>query len=246
MRTSNPALNEKTFGQFGGAAEAGRTMTVQGAVDKTGVLLALVLAAAFFTWHQAFAGVNVIPWMMGGIIGGAILALVTIFKVSASPITAPLYAICEGLALGGISAMAEASYPGLPMQAVCLTAGTLACMLVAYRAGWIRATQGLIMGIVSATGAIALFYLAAMVLNMFGIGILNSVFGAGPIGIGFSFVVVAIAALNLILDFEVIVQGANYNAPKYMEWYGAFGLLVTLVWLYIEILRLLIKLRGRD
>jgi uncharacterized YccA/Bax inhibitor family protein len=168
--------------------------------------------------------------------------MATIFKQTWAPFTAPIYALLEGLVLGSLSAVLELRFPGIAMQAVGMTFGVLFVMLLLYRSHIIPVTQKLRMGIVAATGAIFLFYIAEMILGFFGVhfGAIN---GSGPIGIGFSIVVVAIAAFNLILDFDFIERGVHGGAPKYMEWYGAFGLMVTLVWLYLEIIRLLAKLR---
>jgi uncharacterized YccA/Bax inhibitor family protein len=248
MRTANPALNGNTFGRpaYASAASSGR-MTINGTVNKTGVLLVILLIPATWIWGQVYgawqspaAG----PLMMGGLIGGLVFALVTIFKKEWSPVTAPLYAACEGLVLGGISALMEMKFPGIVIQAVALTAGTLLCLLLAYRSGLIRATENFKLGIVAATGAIAMIYLTSFILGFFGVRI-PFIHENGLIGIGFSLVVVVIAALNLVLDFDFIEQGAEHGAPKYMEWYAAFGLMVTLVWLYLEILRLLAKLNSR-
>jgi len=183
--------------------------------------------------------------MMGGVFGGFIVALVTIFKPNWAPLTAPVYALLEGLALGGISAVFERTYPGVAIQAVGLTFGTLFVMLLAYKTGMIRATQGFKLGVIAATGGIALLYLVEMVLGGFFHIQVPAINGSGAVGIGFSLFVVVIAALNLVLDFDMIETGARNGAPKYMEWYGAFGLMVTLIWLYLEILRLLAKARRR-
>jgi uncharacterized YccA/Bax inhibitor family protein len=180
-----------------------------------------------------------------GLIAGLILALVTCFKMTWAPVTAPIYAICEGLALGGISWILNRAYPGVAFQAVLLTFGTLAALLSLYTMRVIRATDKFKRGVFIATAGIAIFYLVTWVLSFFGIGT-SLVFGSGLFSIGLSVFVVAIAALNLIVDFDVIEQGASAGAPKYMEWYSAFGLLVTLVWLYIEILKLLVKLNRRN
>jgi uncharacterized YccA/Bax inhibitor family protein len=185
------------------------------------------------------------PWMLGGLIGGFVVALITIFKQQWASITAPLYALLEGLALGGISAFFERSYPGIAVQAVGLTFGTLFVMLLAYKTGVIRATQGFKMGVIAATGGIALLYLVEMVLGGFFHMQVPAINGSGAIGIGFSVFVVIIAALNLVLDFDMIESAVSAGAPKYMEWYGAFGMMVTLVWLYLEMLRLLSKARRR-
>jgi uncharacterized YccA/Bax inhibitor family protein len=183
--------------------------------------------------------------MFGGLIGGFIFAMITIFKKEWAPVTAPAYALLEGLALGGISAFFELRYPGIAIQAVGLTFATLFTLLTAYRFGLIPVTQKFRLGIVAATGGIAVFYLLEMVLGLFGIHF-TSINGSGAIGIGFSLIVVVVAALNLVLNFDVIERGVQYGAPKYMEWYGAFGIMVTLVWLYLEILNLLAKLNRRN
>ena len=158
--------------------------------------------------------------------------------------TAPIYAALEGLALGGISAVFESRYPGIVSQAVFLTFGTLAALLIAYRSGWIKATENFKLGVVAATGGIFFVYLISFVLSFFGVSI-PLIHGSGVFGILFSLFVVVIAALNLVLDFDFIEQGAEQGAPKYMEWFAAFGLMVTLIWLYLEVLRLLSKLQQR-
>jgi uncharacterized YccA/Bax inhibitor family protein len=244
MRTSNPALTEKAFK---GQVAYGEAMTLQGTVNKTGLLLLCVVATAAWTWglSHSLEPTAALPWMIGGLIGGFIFALVTIFKQNWAPFTAPIYALLEGLALGGISAIFERSYPGVAIQAVGLTLGTLFVMLLAYKTGMIRATQGFKLGVIAATGGIALLYIVEMVLGGFFHIQVPAINGSGPIGIGFSLFVVIIAALNLVLDFDMIETGVQNGAPKYMEWYGAFGLMVTLIWLYLEILRLLSKARRR-
>lgn len=248
MRTSNPALNADAFTGYGSRAASGTAMTLQGTVNKTGLLLLCVMLTASWTWklfidsgHNAAA---VTPWILLGAIGGFVVAMVTIFKKEWAPVTAPIYSLLEGLLLGGLSSMFETMYPGIVMQAVALTFGTLFCLLLVYTSGLIRATDNFKLGVVAATGAIMLLYLVSFILSFFGIR-MGFIHDSGPIGIAFSLFVVAIAALNLVLDFDFIEQGAKSGAPKYMEWYGAFGLMVTLVWLYIEILRLLSKLRSR-
>ena len=246
MRTANPALNAKTFTGLPRAADA-RTMTIQGTVNKTVLLLLLVLFSSSWTWNLYFSAGDpgvVSPWVFGGLIGGFIVALITVFKKQWAIVTAPIYSLLEGLALGGISAIFEARFPGIVIQAVGLTFGTLFCLLMAYKSGMIKVTENFKLGIVAATGAIALFYVVSLLLGMFGISI-PFIHGSGIIGIGFSLFVVTIAALNLVLDFDFIENGAARGVPQYMEWYAAFGLIVTLVWLYIEILRLLSKLRSR-
>jgi len=253
FKTSNPALSDKTFQtlsgtQYGGIIDESTQMTLNGTVNKTGILLVCAILTAAWTWHgflqtRDFADVA-LP-MFAGVFGGFIVAMVTIFKKEWSPVTAPIYALLEGLFLGGFSAYLDLRYPGIAMQAVGLTFGTLFVMLMAYRSGLIPVTAKLRMGIIAATGGIALFYLLEIVLSFFGIQFV-SINGGGFIGIAFSLFVVAIAALNLVLDFDFIERGVQAGAPKYMEWYGAFGLIVTLVWLYLEILRLLSKMRSRN
>ncbi|HEX5724584.1 MAG TPA: Bax inhibitor-1/YccA family protein [Longimicrobiaceae bacterium] len=244
MRTANPALNSKTFEHPAGALSTD-VMTLEGTVNKTGFLLFALIVPAAWVWTRfATTPESVLPWIAIGGIGGLVMALVTIFKKTWAPVTAPLYAALEGLLLGGLSAMMERAYNGIVLQAVVLTAGTLLCLLLAYRSGLIRATENFKLGIVAATGGIFLIYLTTWILGMFGTSV-PYIHDNGVVGIGFSLVVVVIAALNLVLDFDFIEQGVEHGAPKFMEWYAAFGLLVTLVWLYIEILRLLSKLRSR-
>jgi len=244
FRTSNPVLSEKAFRDV---AATGEAMTLQGTVNKTGFLLLCAVVTAAWTWGMAHSETPeaAMPWMFGGLIGGFIVALITTFKAQWSPITAPIYALLEGLALGGISAFFERSYPGIAVQAVGLTFGTLFVMLLAYKTGMIRATQGFKMGVIAATGGIALLYVVEMVLGGFFHIQVPAINGSGMIGIGFSIFVVIIAALNLVLDFDMIESAVSAGAPKYMEWYGAFGMMVTLVWLYLEMLRLLSKMRRR-
>ncbi len=243
-RTSNPTLNPRTFEAH--QAIDGRVMTLQGTVNKTGVLLLCVIVGAAWTWGLARSEAPdaAIPWMIGGLLGGLVMALVTTFKMEWSPITAPIYAVLEGLALGGISSTLDRMYHGIAIQAVALTFGTMAVMLMAYSTGLIRATRKFTIGVIAATGAIFLVYLADMVMSLFGshVPLINS---NGPLGIAVSVVIVIVAALNLILDFNLIETGVQAGAAKYMEWYGAFALMVTLVWLYLEIIRLLAKTRQR-
>ena len=253
MRSGNPALKEETFLDLASGSVVGRNseaMSLNGTVNKTGLLLLLTVLTAAFSWHASLdAYGQMLPagryYLLGGAIGGFILAMVTIFKKEWSPVTAPLYALVEGLFLGAISAMYEARFDGIVLQAVILTFGTLFALLAAYRSGLIRATENFKLGVVAATGGIALVYLATIVLGLFGINIPH-IHESGVIGIGFSLFVVVIAALNLVLDFDFIESGVDAGAPKYMEWYAAFGLMVTLVWLYLEFLRLLSKLQSRN
>ena len=247
MRTSNPTLHAGTFVGLDRAGAGADRMTLQGTVNKTGILLILVVLAASWVWDMYFTSANpgaVMPWMIGGAIGGLVFAVVTVFKKHWAGVTAPAYCLLQGLFLGGLSSTLEARYPGIVIQAVGLTFGTLVALLLAYRSGLIRVTENFRLGVAAATGGIFLVYMATMVLGFFGVS-MPFIHESGLIGIGFSLFVVVIASMNLVLDFDFIERGAALGAPKYMEWFAAFGLMVTLIWLYIEILRLLAKLRGR-
>src|ERR1700733_4676185 len=248
LKTSNPAFAGNTFTVNGVAAGYGPTMTISGTVNKAGILMLCVIATAIYTWNQFFTNgpAAVGGYTMIGAFGGFVVAMVTVFKKEWSPITAPIYALLEGLFLGSLSAMLELRFPGIAIEAVALTFGTCFVMLLAYRSGLIRPTQKFAIGIIAATGGIAVFYFLSMILGLFNVHIFGPLFGNGPVGILFSLAVVTIASLNLILDFGMIEEGADRGAPKYMEWYGAFGLMVTLVWLYLEMIRLLSKLRSRN
>ena len=245
MRTSNPALNTKTFADVRRDPNA-PAMTLEGTINKSAFLLLLVVVPAAWVWSQVrIMGPTVAgPWIVIGAIGGFAVALVTVFKKEWSPVTAPIYAALEGLALGGVSALLEASYPGIAMQSVGLTFATLAAMLLAYRSGLIKPPEKFKLGVIAATGAIALYYLVGLGLGLFGVA-MPFFQGNSTASIVVSGVIVVVAALNLILDFDFIETGVSAGAPKYLEWYGAFGLMVTLIWLYLEILRLLAKSRGR-
>jgi uncharacterized YccA/Bax inhibitor family protein len=243
MRTGNPALGDNTFTAVGRVARADEAMTIQGTANKAILLLLCVLVTASWVWSMTPQAVT--PFVAVGAIAGFVVAMVTIFKQTWSPITAPLYALLEGLVIGGVSTIFEAQYPGIVIQAAGMTLGTCLALLLAYKSRMIRATENFKLGVVAATGGIALFYLITLVLGFFGIR-MPLMYGNSWMSIGFSLVVVVIAALNLVLDFDFIEQGAAQGAPKYMEWYGAFGLMVTLVWLYLEMIRLLAKLRSRD
>jgi uncharacterized YccA/Bax inhibitor family protein len=243
FRSGNPALGAETFDRIR-AAPGTDAMTVGGTVNKTALSLFILLIAASYVWNRGAADPAIGAFVMGGAIGGLVVALITIFKQAWAPYTTPVYAALEGIALGGISVVFESSYPGIVSQAVFLTFGTLGALLMAYRSGLVKATENFKLGVVAATGGIALLYLLSFVLGFFGVSV-PLIHSSGTFGILFSLFVVVIAALNLVLDFDFIERGAERGAPKYMEWYGAFGLLVTLVWLYLEILRLLAKLQSR-
>lgn len=246
MRSANPALNDKVFANL--AFDDATRMTLQGTVVKSGILLLLAFSTATYTWNLYYSGaINAVyPLMIGGMIGGLILAMVTIFVKKAAPYSAPLYALAKGFMIGGISAVIQAQFPNTPIviQAAALTFLTFAGLLAAYTSGVIKPTENFKLGIVAATMGIFLLYLVTFVLGFFGIAV-PYIHGSGPVGILFSVGVCVIAALNLVLDFDFIERGVDRGAPKFMEWYGAFGLLVTLIWLYIEILHLLAKLQSR-
>jgi uncharacterized YccA/Bax inhibitor family protein len=246
MRLSgNPLLGEGRMRELAHAVDATEAMTFNGALNKTGLLFLILLLGAAWTWADigaapvgGFSGKMII-----GLVGGLILALVTVFKMAWAPYTAPAYAFFQGMFLGGLSAYFEGMYPGIVLPAVALTFGILIGMLATYRAGLIPVTQKFRIGVLSATGGIALFYLASIVLGMFGIQI-PFLFEGGILGIGFSLFVIVIATLNLIIDFDMIDRMSDAGMPRQMEWYGAFALMVTLIWLYLEILRLLAKTRD--
>jgi uncharacterized YccA/Bax inhibitor family protein len=251
-KTSNPVFKERVFHRD--YTSASEVMTVNGTVNKTALMLLLVIASAVFTWNKFFdavasnpeAGLSaVMPWVVVGGIGGFITVLVTVFRPQSSGISAPVYAVFEGLLLGGISAIFESMYTGIVMRAVALTLAVFAAMLFFYRSGIIKVTQKFMMGVFAATMGIALVYLVSFIAGFFGAN-LGFLYGNSNFSIGFSLLVVGIAALNLVLDFSFIERAAESGAPKYMEWYGAFGLMVTLIWLYLEILRLLSKLASRN
>ena len=245
MRSANPALKERTFSGVRAAADE-PAMTLQGVSTKSLVLVLLTVFSASFTW-TAVAGGNtgiVGPAALIGGLGGFVVALITIFKPNISPYTAPVYAVLEGLLLGALSSLYNARFAGLPLQAVLLTFGVFMALLLIYRLGIIKATERFRVGVVAATGGIALMYLLSFVLSFFGVQ-MTFLHDSSPLSIGISLVIVGVAALNLILDFDFIERGVESRAAKYMEWYAAFSLLVTLVWLYLELLRLLSKLQGR-
>ncbi|MDG3006888.1 Bax inhibitor-1/YccA family protein [Paludisphaera mucosa] len=256
MASSNPAFSQDVFAGYDQVYGAPRSMTttVQGTMSKTFLLLAILSGTALWTWNAVGSGQMPIGVVVGAALAGFVTSLVTIFKPSFAPWTAPVYAAMEGVFLGGISQLIEAglrakygnAYQGVALQAVSLTVGTTLVMLFLYASGMVKVTEKLRSGIMMATGAVCLFYLVSMLLRMFGVT-MPMIWSATPIGIGFSLFVVGLAAFNLLLDFDFIEEAARREAPKYMEWYGAFGLMVTLVWLYLEILRLLAKLaNSRD
>lgn len=251
-KSSNPVFKENVFSR--GYSSQSEVMTVNGTVNKTALMLLIVIAAAIFVWNKFFAAIQVnpeggaaavMPWVIVGGIGGLITALVTAFRPKSAGISAPVYAIFQGLLLGGISAIFESMYSGIVMRAVALTLAVFFAMLFLYRSGIIKVTKKLQMGIFAATAGIAAVYLVSFIGGFFGMEF-SFLHGNSNFSIGFSLVVVAVAALNLVMDFSFIERATESGAPKYMEWYGAFGLMVTLIWLYLEILRLLSKLASRN
>ncbi len=240
MRTGNPALSGDVFNSVT-SYDTNQVMTIQGTVNKSFILLFLIFFSASWAWAHP---IRFVSFAWPALIGGFIVALLTIFNKEWAPVTAPVYALLEGVFLGGVSVFLEQAYPGIVMQAVGLTFGTLFSLLMVYKSGLLTVTDNFRLGIFAATGGIALFYFVSLVLGFFSIHV-PLIHSSGPLGIGFSLFVVVIAALNLVLDFDFIEQASRRGVPKYMEWYGAFGLMVTLVWLYMEILRLLSKMRNR-
>ena len=239
-KSSNPIFNSKSFEEHGYATASSDTMTISGTVNKTIILALLVVASASYTWVNPSTTLMYI-----GLFGGLIAALITSFRPKSAGITAPIYAILEGMALGGISLFFEASYGGIVFQAVTSTIGVLFAMLFLYRSGIIKVTEKFKLGVVAATGGIMIMYLINMVMGFFGASFL-SLGDTSWLMIGINLVIVGIAALNLVLDFDFIDRASASGAPKYMEWYGAFGIMVTLVWLYIELLKLLSRFASRD
>ena len=242
MRSANPALNSKTFSSTRNISNE-QPMTIDGTVNKTALSLLLLMTSAIYTWNKPELSSDYFPLI---IISTFVLLLITIFNKKAAPYTVPIYCLLEGGLLGGISALADAMYPGIANQAICLTFGILAALLMLYKSKLIAVTDNFRLGIFAATFGIFIVYMLNILLSsLFEISFANSLFSNDLPGILFSVFVVGIASLNLVLDFDFIEQGANQGAPKYMEWYGAFGLMITLIWLYIEILNLLMKLRSR-
>ena len=238
LRSGNPVLSKSTFNSTTNLTE---TMTINGTVNKTVISLFLLVGTGYLTFNT----MNTVLLIACGI-GGFIVAMITVFRKHWAPITVPIYAILEGGMLGGISFMYNSMYDGIVTNAIFLTLGILLSLLMAYRSGLIKPSENFKLGVAAATGGIAIVYLINFVMGIFGSGMgVMSINNSSMMSIGFSLVVIVIASLNLVLDFDFIEEGAEKGAPKYMEWYGAFGLLVTLIWLYLEILRLLAKLNSR-
>ena len=249
LNSSNPTLKDKVFSKAAQTSTNASLMTINGTIIKTFLLLGMAILAAAFTWSMTLTSPSheaVMPWMLGGLIGGFIMALVISFKPKTAPWTAPIYAALEGLFLGAVSAFFNLMYPGIVITAVAATLLTMLVMLTLYRSRVIRVTNKFRSVMLIAIGSIALFYMARLILSLFGVVLPFGVADTSLLSIGISIVIVIIAALSLLMDFDFIERGAAMGAPKYMEWYGAFGLMITLVWLYLEILKLLAKFSGRD
>jgi uncharacterized YccA/Bax inhibitor family protein len=245
VRSSNPAFATGAFQQSAYAAPGTLTMTVQGTVSKTFLLLAILSATAIWSWSEVANGTMTSGLFFGSLVVGGIVGLVTCFKPTWAPWTAPVYAAVQGVFLGAISMFfARTAYPGIALQAVGLTCGTLFVMLTLYGTRVIQVTDKLRMGIAGAMGALLLFYLVTWILRLCGIE-MPAVFNSGPIGILFSMFVVGLAAFNLLLDFDMIEEGSTQGAPKTMEWFGAFALVMTLIWLYVQLLDLLRKINNQ-
>ena len=239
LRSANPALSSKAFTNLSSSTSS--VMTLNGTVNRVAISLSILLLFGYFTYSM-----EITAFILIGFIGGFIVALATIFRKHWSPITVPIYAVLEGLALGGISFYFEQLYDGIVVQAILLTLGILLSLLLAYKSRLIKPSENFKLGIAAATGGIFLVYIIGFIMSLFGGGLsILDVNNSSIFSIGFSLFVVVIASLNLVLDFDFIEEGAERGAPQYMEWYGAFGLLVTLIWLYLEMLHLLAKLRGR-
>jgi uncharacterized YccA/Bax inhibitor family protein len=239
LRSGNPALNKNTFKNL--SIDGNQIMTIDGTVNKTSIALAMLFMSAYYTFTSSNTS-----FIMVGMILGLILAITTVFKKHWAPITVPAYAICQGLALGGISAIYESMYTGIVQQAVFLTMGIFMALLFAYKTKIIKATENFKLGVFAATGGIGIVYLISFIMSFFGEGLsIMKIQNSSMMSIGFSLFVVIIASLNLVLDFDFIEEASEMGVPKYMEWYATFGLLVTLIWLYLEILRLLAKLQSR-
>lgn len=255
---SNPMLNDERWDKLRHLDQAPRrannVMTMDGALNKTLILLGLLVTSLVVMWSffwqgpLATNGAAMLPFIIGGGIGGFVLVMIAMFKPTSAPVTGPLYAICEGIFLGGLTIMLEPKYPGLPLTAAVITIGIALGCVGLYRAGIIRASNAFVKGVMGATVGVFIMLMGLWLLSMFGIGggIRQSLYGSGPIGLGFSGFMILLATFNIIVDMRFIEDGAKNSSPKWMEWMGAMGLMVTIVWLYIEVLNLLIKLRGRD
>lgn len=244
FKSGNPALSKDAFTRINYVSASSETMTISGTINKVALMLLLVIASAALSWNYFLNTQNIQVigiYIFGGSIAGIILAMIIVFKKHLAPTLAPIYALFEGLALGGISVLFEMNQNGIVTQAILLTFAIFAALLLIYKMRLIKVTENFKLMVGAATGGIFLFYMLSFILGFFGIKI-PMIHEGGKFGIIFSFVIIGIASMNLVVDFDFIEEGAEKGAPKYMEWYGAFGLIVTLIWLYLEILRLLSKL----
>jgi uncharacterized YccA/Bax inhibitor family protein len=255
FRSTNPALNTNIF-QKSRSYGVSESMTLQGVVNKAFVLLTILVITALFVWNKVMAPVggyygaegapvvNITPYILVGLVGGIITYIILMFNMSLVKFLAPVYVAFQGLFLGAVSAFFEKSYPGIASQAIVFTTATLLGVLMIYKSGLIKVTDKLRTGVFAAGGAIMMIYVCSWIMSMFG-GTMPIIHSSSMIGIGFSVFVVVLAAFFLLLDFDNIHQGISMGASKEMEWYSAFGLMVTLIWLYLEILKLLVKLQNR-
>lgn len=247
FKSGNPALNKGTFIECDREYDSSKVMTISGTVNKTIILLFLTIISSYITWqtfisNNDFHGVKNIT-LIGAIVG-AFFGFFIAFNKDLSGRLAPIYAIAEGLSLGGLSVIMEKAFPGIVLESLFLTFSIFMVLLIIYKVGIIKVTENCKLVIASATGGVVVYYLTALIMNFFNVN-MPLIHESTPAGIFFSILVIILAAFNLVVDFDFIEQGVEQKVPKYMEWYGAFGLLVTIIWLYIEILRLLAKLRRR-
>ena len=237
---SNPLLKDSVFQS---PVSHNEVMTVSGTINKSIILWIFLAVSAFYSWTYPAV---IMPLLLPVLMGAFVLAIVSVFKKTAAPFLSPLYALCEGLVLGTVSLCFEKMYPGVVVNAVLSTVCVLFCMLASYKSGILKATPGFQKAVIFSTLAIGLVYMADLLLNVFGVGKFPYIHDSSTLGIVISFVIVAVASFNLIIDFDLIEKGAQSGAPKYMEWYSALSLMITLVWLYLEMLKLLSKLSSRD
>lgn len=245
FKSKNPFLSGKSFKTGAGVyASDYQVMTVNGTMNKTYTLFILLVAGAFVPFYMQEQGMNFFPAAIASLIVGLIMVIIASVSPKTSPYTAPAYALFEGVFIGALSLILNNKYPGIAIQAVVATFTTFGICLALYRFGVVKVTEQFKSVVVASTLAIGTYYLVSIVLGMFGISLFHH--GNSLVSIGFSVFVIVIAALNLIMDFDLIEQGARRQLPKYMEWYSGMGLVITMVWLYVEFLRLLSKIQSRN